>query len=248
MCATIYCVKPSSSEVTKNNSNFPMVDWQKIDSVFLDLDGTLLDLRFDNFFWTEFIPAHYAKQHKLPAAKAKSDLTALMKSLQGTLDWYCIDFWSEQLDLEIIVLKKEMRDLIRVRPSTEEFLSGLYKSRHRVIMATNAHPETIALKMKQTRIADRFDRIISSHEIGYPKEHRQFWNNLAGLEPFDPHRTLFIDDNLSVLRAAREYGIKHLLAICNPDSTKGVVDTAEFESLESFETLTAQLGTHTNRD
>ena len=119
-----------------------------------------------------------------------------------------------------------MRDLIRVRPSTEEFLSGLNKSRHRVIMATNAHPETIALKMEQTRIADRFDRIISSHEIGYPKEHQQFWNNLAGLEPFDPHRTLFIYDNLSVLRAARQYGIKHLLAICNLDSTKGVVDTA----------------------
>ena len=29
---------------------------------------------------------------------------------------------------------------------------------------------------------------------------------------------------------------------------KGVVDTAEFESLENFETLTAQLGTHINRD
>mgnify|MGYP001195424406 FL=1 len=248
MSATIYCAKPSSPEITKNNSNFPMVDWQQIDSVFLDLDGTLLDLRFDNFFWTEFIPARYAKQHKLPAEKAKSDLTALMQSLQGTLDWYCIDFWSEQLDLEIIVLKKEMRDLIRVRPSTEEFLSELSKSRHRVIMATNAHPETIALKMEQTQISDRFDRIISSHEIGYPKEHQQFWNNLAQLEKFDPHRTLFIDDNLSVLRAACDYGIKHLLAICNPDSTKGVVDTAEFESLESFEILTAQLCKNTNRD
>ena len=248
MSATIYCIKSSLPEITKNNSNFPMVDWQQIDSVFLDLDGTLLDLRFDNFFWTEFIPARYAKQHNLPAEKAKSDLTALMRSLQGTLDWYCIDFWSEQLDLEIIVLKKEIRDLIQIRPSTEEFLSGLNKSRHRVIMATNAHPETIALKMEQTQISDRFDRIISSHEIGYPKEHQQFWNNLAQLEKFDPHRTLFIDDNLSVLRAARDYGIKHLLAICNPDSTKGVVDTAEFESLENFEALTAQLFTHTNHD
>ena len=43
----------------------PRVDWTKVDHVLLDMDGTLLDLAFDNDFWGHQIHAHYAALNKL---------------------------------------------------------------------------------------------------------------------------------------------------------------------------------------
>ena len=123
-----------------------MIDWNQIESVFLDLDGTLLDLRFDNHFWVEFIPDHYAQHHGLVPKTARERVLARMKELRGTLDWYCTDFWSRELDLDIIALKDSKRELIRTRPGAEDFLSALHADRHRVVLVTNAHPKTIDIK------------------------------------------------------------------------------------------------------
>lgn len=214
-----------------------MIDWNQIESVFLDLDGTLLDLRFDNHFWVEFIPDHYAQHHGLVPKTARERVLTRMKELRGTLDWYCTDFWTRELDLDIIALKDSKRELIRTRPGAEDFLSALHADRRRVVLVTNAHPKTIDIKMRRTGIAPLFDRIISSHELGYPKEKDRFWELLQDIEPFAPAKTLFIDDNLDVLRAAAAYGISHLLAVPKPDSTLEPVDTAEFPSLHAFEDI-----------
>ena len=214
-----------------------MVDWNHIESVFLDLDGTLLDLRFDNHFWVEFIPEHYAQHHQLAPEKARAEVFARMKQLRGTLDWYCTDFWSRELNLDIIALKATKRHLIQTRPGAEDFLTTLQGGPRRVVLVTNAHPETIDLKMDQTGIATLFDRIISSHDLGYPKEHDEFWKLLQKTEPFSAEKTLFIDDNLDVLRSAAAYGISHLLAIPCPDSTREAMDTEEFRGLGAFDDI-----------
>ena len=41
-------------------------DWRAIDTVLLDMDGTLLDLRFDNYFWLELVPRKYGAMAMLP--------------------------------------------------------------------------------------------------------------------------------------------------------------------------------------
>ncbi|MCH1523277.1 MAG: GMP/IMP nucleotidase [Arenicellales bacterium] len=214
-----------------------MIDWNHIESVFLDLDGTLLDLRFDNHFWVEFIPEHYAQHHQLAPEKARAEVLARMKQLRGTLDWYCTDFWSRELKLDIIALKAAKRHLIQTRPGAEDFLTALQGGQRRVVLVTNAHPETIELKMDQTGIASLFDRIISSHDLGYPKEHDRFWRLLHKTEPFVPEKTLLIDDNLDVLRGAAAHGISHLLAIPCPDSTREAMDTEEFRGLGAFDDI-----------
>ena len=40
-----------------------MINWHDIDTVLLDLDGTLLDLHFDNYFWCQHLPLCYARRH-----------------------------------------------------------------------------------------------------------------------------------------------------------------------------------------
>ena len=195
-----------------------MIDWQSIDTVMLDMDGTLLDLHFDNYFWLHHLPARYSEIHGMDFETARQSLTARIDERTGSLQWYCLDFWADMLDLDIRALKEEMQHKISVRPHVELFLDRLRDHDKRIMLVTNAHPESISLKFDVTRIDERLDLVYSSHEFKHPKEAQEFWHALAEREPFDKTRTLFVDDTLRVLDSARRYGIGHLLAIHQPDS------------------------------
>ncbi|MFN3716916.1 MAG: GMP/IMP nucleotidase [Thiobacillus sp.] len=211
-----------------------MIDWRQIDTVFLDMDGTLLDLHFDNHFWREHMPRRYAEYHGLDEIMARDHLHRHYERHAGTLNWYCIDFWSSELALDIVQLKQEVAHLIAVRPDVPAFLHALRESGRRVVMVTNAHPKSLDLKMRETRLDAWFDALVSSHQIGLPKEHPDFWQALQRVERFDKSRTLFVDDSLPVLESARAYGIAQLLAVCNPDSKMPQKDCGDFMAITSF--------------
>ncbi|MBP8289854.1 MAG: haloacid dehalogenase-like hydrolase, partial [Chromatiaceae bacterium] len=143
-----------------------MIDWDAIDKVFLDMDGTLLDLHFDNRFWREHVPARYAVARDLPLDQAKNQLLARYKDHEGTLTWYCIDHWSRELGLDIALLKEEIDHLIAAHPQVLEFLEALAARGKRRVLVTNAHQKAIALKMRKTRLVGHLERIISAHDLG----------------------------------------------------------------------------------
>ena len=212
-----------------------MPDWERIDTVLLDMDGTLLDLHFDNHFWLEHVPARYAARHGLSFEQAKAECQQRYEQVAGTLDWYCIDHWTEQLGLDIVQLKQEVDHLIAVLPYVTEFLDLLGRAGKRRVLVTNAHHKSLALKMDRTALHHRLDALISSHEIGLAKEDPGFWPRLREREPFDPARTLFVDDSLPVLRAARQAGIGQLLAIRHPDRSQPVREIDEFPAVVDFD-------------
>lgn len=214
-----------------------MIDWNGIDKVFLDMDGTLLDLHFDNHFWLQYVPKRYAEARNLPLEQARTELYDRYKGLEGTLDWYCVDHWSRALGLDIALLKAETDHLIAVHPHVRDFLEALAKRGKRRVLVTNAHQKSITLKMEKTRLAGHLDRIICAHELGAPKESPDFWPLAQKVEPFDKNRTLFVDDSQDVLRAARDYGFRHLLAVRNPDSKAPPRDGGEFETIAHFADL-----------
>ena len=76
-------------------------DWSTIDSVLLDLDGTLLDLSYDSHFWHTVVPGAWGAPRGLDPVRARAELEPRFRACQGTLDWYCIDYWSRELDLDI---------------------------------------------------------------------------------------------------------------------------------------------------
>lgn len=195
-----------------------MIDWPRIDTVLLDMDGTLLDLHFDNHFWLHHLPRRYAEIHGLPADEARARLIARFEAERGTLNWYCLQYWARELDLDIVALKREVQHLIAERPWVREFLGGLRAAGKRVILITNAHRDSLNLKMEHADITPWFDRMFTAHDFGHPKETQAFWHALHTREPFDPARTLFVDDTPSVLEAAHRYGIAHLLTLLQPDS------------------------------
>lgn len=195
-----------------------MVNWQHIETVLLDMDGTLLDLHFDNQFWLHHLPKRYYEIHGDNARYSPEEFQALFHSQQGKLNWYCLDYWSRQLQVNIVDLKTELQHLICERPLAYEFLQSIQQPTRQVVLITNAHRDSLSLKLDRTQITPFFDYIISSHDFGYPKEAPQFWQKLHLQQPFDPARTLFIDDSISVLQAADQYGVSHLLTLLQPDS------------------------------
>jgi 5'-nucleotidase len=211
-----------------------MLDWGCIDTVFLDMDGTLLDLHFDNHFWLEHVPARYAARHNLPFDSAKDQCLSRYRQVLGTLQWYSVDHWTEELGLDIALLKREVEHLIAVLPHVPAFLDRLGRAGRRRVLLTNAHQKSLALKMEKTGLHDRLDALISSHDIGFAKEQPAFWDRLHEYERFDPARTLFVDDSLNVLRAARDHGIAHLLAVRQPDRRQPVRDVDEFPAIVDF--------------
>lgn len=219
----------------------PHLPWADIDTVLLDMDGTLLDLHFDNHFWLEHLPKRYAELHGISREAANAELLPLFRNHAGTLPWYCTDFWSRELNLSVRDLKREVADLIALRPNADTFLATLRTAGKRVVLITNAHRDSLSLKLERVELAPYFDRLISSHDYGFPKEDQQFWFALQQDFPFEPARSLFIDDSLPILRSAGRYGVAHLLAVRQPDSRGQAKDTEEFAAVEDYRQLSAQL-------
>lgn len=210
------------------------MNWRNVTTVFLDMDGTLLDLYFDNYFWHEHVPLRYSQKNNIDLHDAKKDLLARYRSKSGTLEWYCTDYWTNDLKLDIPALKQEISNRIRILPNVVKFLENLLDCNKRVILATNAHRDSVAVKMNTAQLEKYFVSVISSHDFGHSKEEQLFWNKLMEAEPFDPTTTLFIDDNLEVLAAAERFGIEHLVTIKQPDSSKPEQDTLHYHAISDF--------------
>jgi putative hydrolase of the HAD superfamily len=214
-----------------------LVNWDQVDTVLLDMDGTLLDLNYDNSFWQEHLPRHYAEARGLTLAAARAYLEPLFMSQRGRLEWYCVDHWSRELQLDVAALKSRYTDLIAPLPGVERFLDAARAAGKQLWLVTNAHPASLDLKMVTTGFGSRFDAIISSHALGYPKEDARFWPELSARHPFNPARALMVDDNLPVLEAARAYGVGQVLGITRPDTQRPARPLAGVPTVEGVGVL-----------
>lgn len=197
----------------------PKTMLENCETLMLDMDGTVLDLAFDNYVWRELVPDEYAKQSGMSREEARQYLYAKYRHVQGKLDWYCIDHWRAQLGLDPIAIHRRVMERIGYLPGARRFLETVSKRPIRLLLVTNSHRETLALKTEVTGCADFFDAVYTSHDIGHAKEDQPFWQAVHRAESFDPASTLFIDDNPAVLRSAQRYGVGMLLTVSRPDTS-----------------------------
>ena len=218
----------------EENNLTPFADWTQIDSILLDLDGTLLDLNFDLHFWLEYLPQVYSEKNNISRQQAQDILLPMLNTEKGKLNWYCIDFWQKKLDLDIMKLKNNISHLIKVHPNVKRFLTLARKHDKRIYLVTNAHRKTIKLKMSVTQLQDYFDCIVSSHDFGVAKQEQAFWHKLSEVINLDKNRTIFFDDSLDVLKSAFEFNIKHVVAISKPSSKIKTEVVPGFINIENF--------------
>jgi HAD superfamily hydrolase (TIGR01509 family) len=210
---------------------------KEISYILLDMDGTLLDKYFDDYFWGHLVPEKYAEKHKLTFGKAKEELFSKYRSQEGTLNWTDVDYWSRELKLDIIALKEQIRHLIEVHPHVEDFLREMRHRKKHIWIVTNAHYKVLSMKLKKTELGKYLDGAITSFDMGIPKEYLEFWERAQKRIGFKKEKTLFIDDTIDVLRTASRFGIKYLIHKAKANSKVEPVPSSEFISINDFSEL-----------
>ena len=206
----------------------------------LDMDGTLLDLAYDNYVWKDLVPRRYAAARDISFEAARDHLFDQYRSVQGDLEWYCLDHWSERLGIDVMQLHHDVNHRIGYLPGALDFLRSVQDTGTRALLVTNAHPGTLALKDAVTGLGDYFDGLFSSHQYGHAKESQGFWHALQDDIGFDIETTLFVDDSQPVLRSAQDYGVTMLVTVTRPDSTRPVVRGSDFRGVENLADMLSQ--------
>lgn len=197
----------------------------------------MLDLHFDSYFWLTHVPNTLAKKHGQSIEQSKAIMHEALSEVQGKLEWYCLDYWAEKLDLDIMQMKREIEHLISFRPDTLPFLDALKASGRKVVLVTNAHPDGLSLKIEKTQLDSHIDEIISTHQFGVTKESQLLWQRLQTHLGFDCDTTLFVDDGQVILDAAKAYGIEYTLGITNPDSKAPENTIVNHPSINNYDVL-----------
>ena len=210
----------------------PVTALSDCETLMLDMDGTLLDLAYDNYMWMEHIPAVFAREIDISDDEARMRLRESFLALEGKLDWYCLDHWAESLNLDVAALHREQNDRIAFLPGARQFLEELAGHDLRVLMVTNSHQKTLQIKAEVTGITEFFDCIYTSHDLGHAKEDQPFWHALQEAEGFDKETTLFVDDNVVVLESAKDFGVGMLLHITRPDTGRPARTDDRFTAIE----------------
>lgn len=213
------------------------VPLDKITSVLLDMDGTLLDKYFDDYFWEHLVPEKYADKNDITFGAAKEELMHKYRRHEGTLNWTDLEFWSRELGLDIPAMKEQVRHLIEVHPHVEEFLVMLRRMKKGVHLVTNAHDISIELKFKKTGIGKYFDSVVASCRVGHPKESLRFWEEAQKLLGFESETTLFVDDTEEVLVTAERFGIKYIVHKAVASSREEAKASDRFMYISDFREL-----------
>jgi len=213
------------------------IPFKDVTSVLLDMDGTLLDRYFDDYFWEHLVPERYAEKHKITFGKAKEELFKKYKAHEGTLNWTDIDFWSRELELDILALKEQIRHLIEVHPHVEDFLKMLKARKIKAFIVTNAHYKVLDMKLKKTDLGRYLAGAITSFEIGFPKEKIEFWKRAEQMLHFHKENTILVEDTIEVLKTAQKFGIQYLIYKARSTSKVKPSPSAEFMTINDFNEL-----------
>jgi len=216
---------------------FPNFSWDEVETVLLDMDGTLLDKHFDDYFWEVYVPEHYSLLHDISVDEAKKQLLARYREVESTLEWTDLEYWSHELGLDIPELKMRINHMIGVHPYVVEFLEFCLAARKKLYLITNAHSRTLSIKLEKTSIGPWFDRVVCAEEVGLAKEDPEFWRRLEEMLGYHPKTTLLADDTEKVLHSADDYGLGHLIYVARSSSMQPVRYSEKYPSIDYFKEL-----------
>ncbi|MCI5139357.1 MAG: haloacid dehalogenase [Candidatus Electrothrix sp. AR1] len=226
-----------SPEQTCGEKIGPNFSWDNVETVMLDMDGTLLDKHFDDYFWEVYLPEHYSLLHNISLEEASRELRTRYQAVENSLQWADLEYWSHTLELDLPELKLRINHLIGVHPYVIEFLEFCLKKRKKLYLVTNAHSKALSIKLEKTSIGAWFDRVVCAEEVGFAKEEPEVWPRLQELLGFVPEKTLLADDTEKVLRVADGFGLGYLIHIACSSSRRPACYSTRYPSIDYFKEL-----------
>lgn len=163
-----------------------------------DLDGTLVDLAFTDLVWHQGIPELYAQKTGIDLVQAREQvLLEYRKVGDGALEWYDIAYWFGYFDLPggWENLLERYASQVCVYPEVHEVLSQLQKQ-YSLIVLSNAAREFIAVEMRQARLTDYFDLVVSAtSDFGLVKKNPDFYQRICKLLGVGAHKLIHVGDH-----------------------------------------------------
>lgn len=93
--------------------------------VLFDMDGTLLDLAFDDFIWNECLPERHSQTHQISLTQSHEILNQFYRSNKHTLSWYSSQYWTKRTGVDVLNLQKEFQHKIKIRSGCMKLLNTL---------------------------------------------------------------------------------------------------------------------------
>ncbi|KAE9527815.1 GMP/IMP nucleotidase [Testudinibacter aquarius] len=218
-----------------------IIDWDNIDTILFDLDGTLIDLHLDAYFWKQLVPQTYADKEGLDAQTCHARIQQLYRDIEHSMQWYDIDHWAKTLDLPIREMQRQHALNTQVRSGVYPLLESLQKLDKQLILLTDSHPFSLQVKMDNCNLSSYFEQLLSSHQFQRPKMHSALWQSVYQHCQLNPDRTLLIDDMEPVLDQAKSNQMAYTLGITTPDSQQPPKQFNNHPSITDFQTLLGSL-------
>lgn len=166
--------------------------------ISFDLDGTLVDDKFDELIWRREIPYLYAKKHGLMFDEAFKQVTTEYKKLWGKVNrWRDVSFWFEHFGL-----KEDWKDIleevaheIKVYPEVTPLLKKLH-GKQKLIILSHAERKFLELKLKCEGLEQFFDIVFSTtSDLENFKKDESVYNYLFKKLNIKPEELIHIGDD-----------------------------------------------------
>lgn len=221
------------------NSKNKAIIWQEKQHILFNLD-TLLDYSAEQYFWSELLPKAYSSRKQLSLEQAKLFIQSELAEQNGTLNFYCIDYWQAKLGVDVLLLQQQHASQLKFKPYAEKFLFYLdnLKSEHKFKMhvISNEHPKALDVKIRATGLDCFFDKIESSYSYGFLRESKEFWHKYLVNSKIATSSAILFDDNYTVLHNALTSGLKvvavnKLMEQLDQNNLSGVTQIDNFGAL-----------------